>query len=111
MPTIKQNLQLINRVDNEFAGTVAFRNENLTLPDGSKVAIGIDRDIWVIVYQGSPNTPFTVYEFNASRKSLLVDKKHGQQEDLQKVKGIISYFFEHADVDDVVTIESGGRQI
>ncbi len=110
MPTISQNLSNVSLVDREFSGTVAFRNEKLTLPDGSKVAIGIDDDLWVIVYQRSANTPFMVYEFNAKKKTVVVDKRPGEAADIQAVRKIINYFFEHADVDDLVTIVAGGIQ-
>jgi len=95
-------------MNKEFTGTVAFRNEKLTLPDGSKVAIGIDGERWVIVYQAAPKMPFIVYEVNASRHTVIVDKKAGGVRDYEKVREIINYFFKNAQVDDVVTIEPGG---
>lgn len=111
MPTIKQSLSQVTNIDKEFAGTIAFRNEKLSLPDGSKVAVGIDGEIWVIVYQEAPHTPFIVCEYNAETQVLIVDNKKGLEEDLEKVKKIVNYFLEHAEVDDVVTIESGGRKL
>ena len=110
MPTIKQSLSQVTNIDKEFAGTVAFRNEKLCLPDGSKVAIGIDGERWVIVYQESPHTPFVVCEYNAEAQTVVIDKKKGGEEDMEKVRKIANYFLEHAEVDDVVTIESGGRE-
>jgi hypothetical protein len=107
MPTISQNLSSVSLVDREFSGTVAFRNEKLTLPDGSKVAIGIDDELWVIVYQKATNMPFVVYEFNAKKKTVIVDKKQGQANDIELVKKIVGYFFENAEVDDLVTIVAG----
>ena len=109
MPTIKQNLTHVSQLNKEFIGTVALRNEKLCLPDGSKVALGVDGERWVIVYQQAPALPFTVYEYNVSKQSILVDKAHGTPNDMEKVKQIINYFFEHADVDDVVTIEAEAR--
>ncbi len=106
MPTIKQSLSQVASVDKEFAGTIAFKNEKLSLPDGSKVAIGMDGERWVIVYQEAPQTPFIVYEYNAQKRSVVVDKKLGGPDELDKVKKMVNYFFEHADVDDLVTIES-----
>ena len=110
MPTIKQGISQISSTDKEFIGTVAFRNEKLSLPDGSKVAIGIDGDRWVIVYQKAPKSPFVMYEYSANKKSVLVDKHMGGPEEMQVVKNIVSYFFENAQVDDLVTIEPGGEQ-
>jgi hypothetical protein len=107
VPTIKQTLSQVANIDKGFAGTVAFKNEKLSLPDGSKVAIGMDGERWVIVYQEAPQTPFVVYEYNAAKSSVVVDKKLGGADAMEKVKKMVNYFFEHADVDDLVTIESG----
>ena len=110
MPTIKQSLSHITNTDKEFIGTIAFRNEKLCLPDGSKVAIGIDGERWVIVYQEAPHTPFVVCEYNAEKQTALIDKKHVEADTMDRIKNIVAYFFEHAEVDDLVTIESGGKQ-
>ncbi|MFH1710391.1 MAG: hypothetical protein ABH860_04890 [bacterium] len=110
MPTVKQSISHIADINKEFIGTIAFRNEKLNLPDGSKVAIGIDGERWVIVYQEASHTPFVICEYNAEKQTVLVDKKMGGSEDLDKVRKIVNYFFEHAEIDDLVTIESeGGR--
>lgn len=106
MPSIKNSLSHVSKLNKEFTGTVALRNEKLCLPDGSKVAVGIDGDHWVIVYQGAPKAPFIVYEYHATKQSIFVDKKPGNEQDLVKVKQIMNYFFEQADIDDVVTIEA-----
>jgi hypothetical protein len=110
VPTIKQNLSLVTNVDKEFVGTIAFKNEKLSLPDDSKVAIGMDGERWVIVYQEAPHLPFIVCEYNAEKQTVVVDKKPGGPEDIDKVKKIVNYFFEHAEIDDLVTIESEGEQ-
>jgi len=110
VPTIKQSLSHITNIDNEFIGTIAFRNEKLCLPDGSKVAIGIDGERWVIVYQEAPHTPFVVCEYNAEKRTALIDKKPVEADTMDRIKKIVAYFFEHAEVDDLVTIESGERQ-
>ena len=108
MPTIKQNLGSVQRIEKDFIGTVALRNEKICLQDGSKVAIGMDDGRWVIVYQQAARTNFIIYEFNAEKQTVLVDKKVGGPQDVQRVKEIISYFFENAQVEDLVTIEPGG---
>lgn len=110
MPTIKQDISHVTSIDKDFIGTVAFKNEKLSLPDGSKVAIGIDGSRWVIVYQEALHTPFVVYEYNAENNTVIIDKKMGGSGDMDKVKKIVNSFFEHAEIDDLVTIESGGRQ-
>jgi len=110
MPTIKQELSHVSLTDMEFIGTVALKNDKLSLPDGSKVAIGMDDGRWVIVYQQAPQLPFILYEFNAGRNTVVVDKKPGGARDYEKVHEIVRYFFEQAEIDDVVTIEPGGRE-
>lgn len=110
MPTIRNDLSQVKNIDKEFVGTIAFKNEKLSLPDGSKVAIGMDGEYWVIVYQESSSAPFVICEYNADKDSLIVDKKAGSSKDKDKVKKIVDYFFEHAEIDDLVTIESGGKQ-
>jgi hypothetical protein len=108
MTIIRQGIAQTAAIDREFVGTISFRNEKLTLPDGSKVAIGIDSDTWVIVYQQAPKCPFIVYEFNATKGTVVVDKKAGKPADIEKVRGIVNYFFEHAEVDDLVTLIPDG---
>lgn len=108
MSSIKQSISQASNINREFVGTVAFRNEKLALPDGSKVAIGIDGERWVIVYQRAPKLPFIIYEYNANSNTVKVDKQAGGSEDIGKVKEIINYFFENTQVEDVVTIEPGG---
>lgn len=110
MPTIRNNLSLTSNIDKEFVGTIAFKNEKLSLPDGSKVAIGMDGEYWVIVYQESPSAAFVICEYNSEKDSLIVDKKLGGLREKDKVKKIVDYFFEHAEIDDLVTIESGGKR-
>lgn len=110
MPTIKQDISHVASIDREFVGTVAFKNEKLGLPDGSKVAIGMDGSLWVIVYQEAPHMPFVVCEYNAEKNTVVIDKKMGGAGDMDKVKKIVSYFFEQAEIDDLVTIEAGGMQ-
>jgi len=108
MPTIKQNLAFVSRTDREFVGTVAFKNEKLCLPNGSKLALGIDGSRWVIVFQQAPNEPFIVYEYSADKQTVLVDKNVGGPEDIKRVRQLVAYFFDHAQIDDVVTIVPGG---
>jgi hypothetical protein len=100
-------LSYVSQINNEFTGTVALRNEKLTLPDGSKVAIGIDGPHWVLVFQQSSNSPVIMYEYNMNKQTVIVDKKLGKSEDLNKIKDIINYFFNNAKTEDLVTIEPG----
>ncbi len=111
MPTIKQEISHVTSIDREFVGTVAFKNEKLCLPDGSKVAIGMDGAQWVIVYQEAPHKPFVVCEYNAEKNTVIIDKHVGGSDDMARVKKIMHSFFEHAEIDDLVTIEAGGKGI
>jgi hypothetical protein len=38
--------------------------------------------------------------------SVIIDKKTGTLDDLEKVKEWVNFFFEHAEIDDLITIES-----
>jgi len=90
--------------DRNFVGTVAFRNEELTLPDGSKMALGIDDGHWVLVYQPAAGKNFQVFEYDRRSGKIIVDKKAGDREEVKEFKRLVGYFFSHADVDDLVTL-------
>ena len=90
--------------DRAFVGTIAFRNEELTLPDGSKMALGIDGGHWVLVYQQSAGATFQVFEYDQPDKKIVVDKKAGSAEDIKAFKKLIGYMFSHTDTDDLVTL-------
>jgi hypothetical protein len=90
--------------DKNFIGTVAFRNEELTLPDGSKMALGIDGGHWVLVYQKEAGSTFQVLEYDRHSGKIVVDKKSGDDGDLRLFKKLIGYMFANADVDDLVTL-------
>ena len=105
MPSIQEGILSVKEHDKKFAGTIAFRNEKLTLPDGSKVALGIDSERWVVLYQKVSSAPFVMYEYNASNDFLLVDKKPGTKDDFKVLTKIVNYFISKAEISDVVTIE------
>jgi hypothetical protein len=90
--------------DKNFIGTVAFRNEELTLPDGSKMALGIDGGHWVLVYQKEAGSSFRVFEYDQPAKKIIIDKKAGTAEDLKAFKQLVGYMFANADVNDLVTL-------
>jgi len=109
MPSVKNTLSLVRDHDKKFAGTIAFRNEKITLHDGSKLAIGIDSERWVILYQKAPSEHFVIYEYNAETHTLFVDKKPGTEDDYNMMVKLVNNFLEHAEVSDVVTIEAGRK--
>ena len=104
MPSINQAISDVKIEDQKFIGTITFRSERLTLPDGSKMALGIDDGRWVLIYQKPGGKEFVCYEYNSDERKLLVDKKRGTKEDLALINRLISYFFENAKVEDLVTI-------
>ena len=104
MPSINQLISGVSIEDEKFIGTVAFKSEGISLPDGSKMALGIDDGRWLLVYQKPKTREFVCYEYNSHDRRLLVDKNAGTSDDLGTMKRLIAYFFESADVDDLVTI-------
>lgn len=90
--------------DHDFVGTITFRNEELTLPDGSKVALGIDDGHWVLVYQQGAGSSFQVFEYDQRQKRVILDKKAGGQEEINLFRRLVHYFFSHVSVGDLVTI-------
>ena len=104
MTTIKQYLENVDSQDKNFVGTIAFRNENICLPDGSKIALGLDGGHWVLVYQGHAGSTFKVYNYNQQDNSIVVDQKPGNEADKRQMLKLIRYFFAQAQIDDLVTI-------
>jgi hypothetical protein len=104
MVSIKQSISGVNIEDQNFIGTIAFRSESVALPDESKIALGIDDGRWVLIHQKPKSKEIVCYEYNSHDRRLLVDKKLGAKEDLDTMKRLISYFFESANVEDLVTI-------
>lgn len=104
MTTIKQYIENIDFQDKNFIGAIAFHHENLTLPDGSKMALGMDDGHWVLVYQGSAGSNFKVYNYNQHDNSIVVDQKAGSAEDKKQMLQLIRYFFAQAQTEDLVTL-------
>lgn len=105
-------LEKVDFRDKKFVGTVALRNEELTLPDGSKMALGIDGEHWVLVYQKQAGGNFSVFEYDHREKKIVLDKKTGGEAEVKTFRQLVGYFFAHADVEDLVTIlppQPGGK--
>jgi hypothetical protein len=90
--------------DQQFIGTVAFRNEEITLPDGSKMALGIDGGHWVLIYQKEAKAHFQVFKYDQNEGKIVVDQKPGGKAEIKLFKKYLTYFFKHAQVEDLVTI-------
>jgi hypothetical protein len=104
MTRLAKYLETVDFLDQKFVGTIAFRNEELTLPDGSKLALGLDSGHWIMVYQPHPGARFHIIEYDQHSGKLSVDKKPGGSQELKLFKQRLRYFFEHARIDDLVTI-------
>ena len=104
MTRLAKFIEQTDVLDRAFVGTIAFRNEELTLPDGSKMALGIDGGHWVLVYQKGAGSSFQVFEYDQPDHKIVVDKKAGSAEDIKTFKKLIGYMFGHADTDDLVTL-------
>lgn len=83
-------------------GTITLRSEEIRLPDGSKMALGIDGGHWILVYQ--KDKAFKVYKYDHDEKKLDVDQKAGREKDLLDFKSHIEYFFSHVQTQDLVTL-------
>ena len=104
MQNVMDLISGVTEEDHEFVGTIAFRSESLSLPDGSKVALGIDDGRWVLIIQEATGRGITCFEYNSHDMALFVDKRPGTREDLFRMNRLISYFLKNASVDDLVTI-------
>jgi hypothetical protein len=101
MTHIAEYLQQVDVQDEQFIGTIAFRSEEETLPDGSKIALGIDDGHWVLVYQKEGH--IKVYEYNLHKKKILLDKNPGKTEEINHFFNLVQYFFGNANIEELVT--------
>ena len=104
MPTILKYLENVDSHDKQFLGTIAFRSENMALPNGNKMALGLDDGHWVLVYQESSKAHFKVFNYDQHENKIHLDKKLGNKDTLKEFKKHINYFFSHAKVADLVTL-------
>ena len=104
MPKLADYLSKVDFLDKHFVGTIALRHEELILPDGSKMALGIDGGHWVLVYQKQAAAPFRVFEYDQRAQKIFLDKKPGGELEIKQFKQLIGYFLQEAQVDDLVTI-------
>jgi len=104
MPTAMDAISGVREENRNFVGTIAFRSESLKLPDGSKMALGIDDGRWVLIHETPLDKNIICYEYNSHDMKLLVDKRHGTGEELSRMNKLVSYFLENVDSEDLVTI-------
>jgi len=104
MAKLAEYLEKINFEDKNFVGTIALRSEEITLPDGSKIALGIDDGHWVLVYQEGAGKLFKVFEYDQHTKKLNLDTKPVEGEEFQQFKKLANYFVTSVHTEDLVTI-------
>lgn len=104
MAKILDYLANIDFQDKQFVGTIAFKSEEIALPDGSKMALGIDDGHWVLINQPAAGGHFQVYGFDSKGDKIFVDQKPGGEDDLKAFKKLVNYFLAHASSEDLVTI-------
>jgi hypothetical protein len=109
MPKIIDSLSQTNFLDKNFIGTVTFKSEDISLPDGSKMALGIDDGHWILIYQKPKDKHFEVLKYSHHDKKIYVGQKLGGKEDFVLFKKHVKYFFSHASVQDLVTLLPEGR--
>lgn len=101
---LKEAANGILNEDQEFVGTIAFRSDEISLPDRSSMALGIDGPHWVLVYQKERGAQFMVFEYDNRTGVFRKDKRPGTHEEYQEMRRHVKYFFEHAHTEDLVTI-------
>lgn len=102
MTHIADYIQKVDFEDENFIGTIAFRSEEQTLPDGSKIALGVDDGHWVLVHQNEGR--IKVYEYNQHKKKIMLDKAPGKTDEVARFFELVRYFFNNAHTEDLVTI-------
>lgn len=104
MSKVADYIEKVDIFDKQFVGTIAFRSEEFTLPDGSKMALGIDDGHWVLIYQREAKAHFIVYKYIQADKIIFVDQKIGNGDNLKDFKKHVAYFMKHARVEELVTL-------
>ena len=104
MAVVAHTLEAIVNHDFNFVGTIAFRNEEVTLPDGSKMALGIDGAHWVLIHQQPNGQRCTAYNYDHDAKKISIDQNVGGTKEVAEFKKLLGYFFAHAKTEDLVTL-------
>jgi len=101
MTKVAESLEGINFQDQHFVGTIALKSEDITLPDGSKMALGIDGSHWVLIYQKEET--FKLFQYFQKNNSIKVDHNDGTAKDLEQFKKLVNYFLASAHTEQLVT--------
>ena len=104
MTVVAKYLERVKFQDKQFIGTFAFRSEEFCLPDGSKIALGIDDGLWVLIHQNPADPRIKVYKYDQHEDKIFIDQKPGGEKELKEFQKYLGYFLNHAKVEDLVTL-------
>ena len=104
MLLLDKYLEKVDFQDKRFIGTIAFRSEEFSLPDGSKIALGIDDGLWVLIHQNPADPHIKVYKYDQHEDKIFMDQKPGKEKELKEFQKYLEYFLSHAKVEDLVTL-------
>jgi hypothetical protein len=96
MTSLNTILDGVNNQDKHFIGTITFKSEDLALPNGSKMALGIDDGHWVLIVQHAAASDMKVFQYDQHEQKIIVDQKTGNEKDVAEFKDQLRYFFQHA---------------
>lgn len=104
MPLLNKAIEKVDFTDKNFIGTITFRSEEITLPNGSKMALGIDDGHWLLVYQENSHAKLQIIKYDQKDNKIFIDQKPSGEEGLKLLKKHVIYFFKHAKTEDLVTL-------
>ena len=104
MTVVSKYLEKVRFQDKQFIGTIAYRSEEFALPDGSKIALGIDDGLWVLIYQTPSDPRIKVYKYDQHENKITVDQKTGKEREYREFEKHLEYFLGHAKVEELVTL-------
>lgn len=104
MEALKSSVTLAGLDGRHFSGTITHRNDEHTLPDGSKMSLGVDGRRWVLLYQMPSSGTFQQYLYDAETGYIEIDGVHGSISDVQMMMRHIDYFFANTEREELVTL-------
>ncbi len=110
MERIISSITLAGLDGKHFSGTVTLRDDDRTLPDGSKMSLGVDGRRWVLLYQMSTSATFQQYLYDAETGYIEVDGSRGSVADVHVMMRHIDYFFAHTNREELVTLQGSPAQ-
>ena len=86
------------------AKIVQLSDETKTLPDGSKIIYAETKDK-ILLHHKPPFETQNTYIYERKSGKILINGKPGNNADKRKMVQLGTYFLEHADDDDLVTLD------